>query len=82
MKTTAAAAPTTARNSCRKPDLDQLCIRLRSLEIREKAVSQKTDASEKWMQETLTVHLERDTRLAAYWHDQLFAEATQQLRRF
>jgi hypothetical protein len=61
--------------------LDQLCIRLRSLEIREKAVSQKTDASEKWMQETLTVHLERDTRLAAYWHDQLFAEATQQLRR-
>jgi hypothetical protein len=49
--------------------LDQLCIRLRSLEIREKAVSQKTDASEKWMQETLTVHLERDSRLAAYWHD-------------
>jgi hypothetical protein len=51
------------------PKLDQLCIRLRSLEIREKAISQKADAAEKWLQETLTVHLERDDRLAACWHE-------------
>jgi hypothetical protein len=61
--------------------LDALCIRLRSLEIREKVASQKADASEKWLQATLAVHIERDERLGAYWEKLLLAEALTDLQR-
>jgi hypothetical protein len=60
--------------------LDQLSIRLKSLEIREKALSQKTEASEKWMQETLAVHIERDERPAAYLDEKLLETAISELR--
>jgi hypothetical protein len=46
--------------------LDALCIRLRSLEVREHVASVKSAESEKWMQAALPLHIERDERLAAF----------------
>jgi hypothetical protein len=62
--------------------LDQLSIRIRSLEIREHALASKTDAAEKWLQATLAIHIERDERLAAYWDDQLLRQALVELQGF
>ena len=36
--------------------LDQLSIRIRSLELRESAVTKKAEQSEKWLQRTLVEH--------------------------
>jgi hypothetical protein len=60
--------------------LDALCIRLKSLEVREKVASQKSAESEKWMQSTLAVHIERDERLNAYWEQKLLTAAVSELR--
>src|SRR5262249_27633262 len=49
--------------------LDQLSVRIRSLELREKALSGKAAQSEKWMQTTLALHVERAERLSRYWDE-------------
>jgi hypothetical protein len=49
-----------------EPSSLPLSFRLRSLEVREKVASERSAESEKWMQTTLAVHIERDERLAAY----------------
>jgi hypothetical protein len=77
---TLVTAQTEATNDLEK--LDGLCIRLRSLEILEKSISAKTDASEKWMQETLAIHVERDARLSAFLDETLIAEAIAQLGKY
>jgi hypothetical protein len=60
--------------------LDALCIRLRSLEVRQRSASVKSAESEKAMQAALPLHIERDQRLAARWDELRLAEALAQLR--
>jgi hypothetical protein len=60
--------------------LDQLSIRIRSLEIRERVASAKAEESEKWFQKTLPLHVERDERLGAYWEEKLLTAAVSELR--